>query len=224
MRQHLLQLAGAAVEQRLNADTSDERGSRTCCGCGQSARLAGRRTKQVQSVFGPLRLERAYYHCAFCGHGCCPRDQRRPVARCAAPRTRVVASGISRPTDIACAIRSSMRKACVLLRGRRNALDRSRLQRYHRSPLCQAEWPLSGLLGTQNGTAGRMTHHFLGVHPPHPSHMRASRCCRGDCRMGRRLLLAGSQLPQRVGTLAAVRIKSRRIVGILSNSADLSRK
>ncbi|MEY2604903.1 MAG: hypothetical protein QOH31_2712 [Verrucomicrobiota bacterium] len=75
VRQHVLQLAGAAVEQRLNADTSDERGSRTCCGCGQPARFAGRRTKQVQSVLGPLRLERAYYHCASCGHGYCPRDQ-----------------------------------------------------------------------------------------------------------------------------------------------------
>ena len=75
VRQHVLQLAGAAVEQRLNADTSDERGSRTCCGCGQPARFAGRRTKQVQSVLGPLRLERAYYHCSVCGHGYCPRDQ-----------------------------------------------------------------------------------------------------------------------------------------------------
>jgi len=68
VRQQALQLAGAAVEQRLNADTSDERGSRTC-GCGQPARFAGRRTKQVHSVLGPLRLERAYYHCASCG---CP--------------------------------------------------------------------------------------------------------------------------------------------------------
>jgi hypothetical protein len=75
VRQQVLQLAGAAVEQRLNADTSDERGPRTCCGCGQPARFAGRRTKQVDSVLGPLRLERAYYHCASCGHGSCPRDQ-----------------------------------------------------------------------------------------------------------------------------------------------------
>ena len=75
VRQHVLQLAGAAVEQRLNADTSDERGSRTCCRCGQAVRFAGRRTKQVESVLGPLRLERAYYHCAACGHGYCPRDQ-----------------------------------------------------------------------------------------------------------------------------------------------------
>src|SRR5437899_11641069 len=73
VRQQALQLAGAAVEQRLNADTSDERGSRTC-GCGQPARFAGRRTKQVHSVLGPLRLELAYYHCSSCCHGYCPRD------------------------------------------------------------------------------------------------------------------------------------------------------
>lgn len=60
VRQQVLQLAGAAVEQRLNADTSDEQGSRVRCNCGQEARLVGRRSKQVQSVLGPLQLERAY--------------------------------------------------------------------------------------------------------------------------------------------------------------------
>src|SRR5580704_14977823 len=74
VRQQVLQLAGTAVEQRLNADTSDERGARNRCGCGQEARLVGRRSKQVQSVLGPLQLERAYYHCSSCGHGFCPRD------------------------------------------------------------------------------------------------------------------------------------------------------
>src|SRR6202162_1724368 len=75
VRQQALQLAGAAGEQRLNADTSDEQGSRIRCGCGQEARLVGRRSKQVQSVLGPLQLERAYYHCSSCGHGFCPRDE-----------------------------------------------------------------------------------------------------------------------------------------------------
>src|SRR6202041_2232520 len=74
VRQQALQLAGAAVEQRLNADTSDEQGARIRCGCGREARLVGRRSKQVQSVLGPLQLERAYYHCSSCGHGFCPRD------------------------------------------------------------------------------------------------------------------------------------------------------
>jgi hypothetical protein len=60
VRKQVLQLAGAAVEQRLNADTRDERGSRTCCACGQEARLVGRRSKLVHSVLGPLQLQRAY--------------------------------------------------------------------------------------------------------------------------------------------------------------------
>ncbi len=81
VRQQVLQLAGCAVEQRLNADTSDERGSRTPCGCGQEARYVGRRVKQVQSVLGPLRLERAYYHCSSCAQGFCPRDQHLGIEK-----------------------------------------------------------------------------------------------------------------------------------------------
>jgi hypothetical protein len=75
VRQQVLQLAGQAVAQRLNADLSDQVGCRVPCPCGREARYAGRRTKQVQSVLGSLPLERAYYHCASCGHGFCPRDQ-----------------------------------------------------------------------------------------------------------------------------------------------------
>ena len=76
VRQHVLQLAGAAVEQRLNADTSDERGPRIRCSCGQEARYAGHRKKNFLCVLGPLRLERAYYHCASCGQGFYPRDRQ----------------------------------------------------------------------------------------------------------------------------------------------------
>ena len=74
VRQQVLQLAGKAVEQRFNADLSDEGSARVGCSCGSEARYAGRRTKQVDSVLGPLRLERAYYHCSSCGHGYCLRD------------------------------------------------------------------------------------------------------------------------------------------------------
>jgi hypothetical protein len=76
VRQQVLQLAGQAVAQRLNADRSDEVGSRLPCACGGQAHFAGRRSKQVQSILGPLGLERAYYYCSSCGHGFCPRDQQ----------------------------------------------------------------------------------------------------------------------------------------------------
>jgi len=75
VREQVLQLAGRAVEQQLNADTSDEVGSRIPCRCGGEAHFAGRRSKEFHSVLGLLRLERAYYHCPTCGHGSCPRDR-----------------------------------------------------------------------------------------------------------------------------------------------------
>jgi hypothetical protein len=75
LRKGTLRLAACAIEQRLNADTSDELDSRIACRCGGEAQFAGRRSKQFHSVLGPLRLERAYYHCSACGQGCCPRDR-----------------------------------------------------------------------------------------------------------------------------------------------------
>jgi hypothetical protein len=63
------------VEQRLNADRSDDTGPTLRCGCGQAARYAGRRPKSFQTVLGEMTLVRAYYHCASCGAGSCPRDR-----------------------------------------------------------------------------------------------------------------------------------------------------
>jgi len=74
-RRQALRLAARALEQRLNADTSDYAGPQLVCACGQSARYVDRRAKSFVSVLGPLRLERAYYHCAACGRGFCPRDR-----------------------------------------------------------------------------------------------------------------------------------------------------
>ena len=45
------------------------------CACGTPARYAGRRLKTFQSVLGELTLDRAYYHCAGCAAGFCPRDR-----------------------------------------------------------------------------------------------------------------------------------------------------
>ena len=68
-------VAAHAVEQRLNADTSDHAGPTVSCACGWPARYAGRRAKPFESVLGPLTIERAYYHCVRCETGVCPRDR-----------------------------------------------------------------------------------------------------------------------------------------------------
>jgi hypothetical protein len=74
-RRQALRLAARALEQRLNADTSDHTGPGLLCPCGGTAQYHGRHQKTFESVLGPLHLERAYYHCARCQSGSCPRDR-----------------------------------------------------------------------------------------------------------------------------------------------------
>lgn len=62
------------MEQKINADKSDYVGPTLVCQCGQTSRYAGRRSKCFLSVLGSLNIERAYYHCAQCDTGFCPRD------------------------------------------------------------------------------------------------------------------------------------------------------
>lgn len=81
LRRQVLGLAARAIEQRLNADTSDYTGPSRSCDCGRPARYAGRRIKTFESILGELRLERAYYHCPHCGGGFCPRDRQLGIDR-----------------------------------------------------------------------------------------------------------------------------------------------
>lgn len=74
VRRQALRLAARALEQRLNADLSDCAGPELACSCGALAQYHGRHGKTFESVLGPLHLERAYYHCAKCHSGFCPRD------------------------------------------------------------------------------------------------------------------------------------------------------
>lgn len=74
-RRQALRLAARALEQRLNADTSDHAAPELPCSCGEPAQYRGRHEKTFESVLGPLRLQRAYYHCAKCQSGFCPRDR-----------------------------------------------------------------------------------------------------------------------------------------------------
>ena len=79
-RRQALRLAARALEQRLNADTSDYAGPPLACACGQPARYIDRRGKSFVSALGVTRLERAYYYCQACGQGSCPRDQALGLA------------------------------------------------------------------------------------------------------------------------------------------------
>lgn len=75
LRRRALEFGAQLVAQRLNQDHSDQVGPRQTCDCGGEARYAGRLAKTFETVLGPLRLERAYYHCQGCRHGVFPRDR-----------------------------------------------------------------------------------------------------------------------------------------------------
>ena len=75
VRTAVLAVAARFVAQRLNADHSDQHAAGLPCRCGHTARYAGRRAKTVRTALGAMTLERAYYHCASCRTGFCPRDR-----------------------------------------------------------------------------------------------------------------------------------------------------
>ena len=49
------------------------------CRCGHQARYHDTRPKQLQTVVGRVRFERAYYHCPHCHQGQSPRDRELDV-------------------------------------------------------------------------------------------------------------------------------------------------
>jgi hypothetical protein len=79
-RGQALRVAAGALEQWLNHDTSDHVGPHLPCRCGGLAQYHGRHEKTFASVLGPLHLQRAYYHCATCQSGFCPRDRALGLA------------------------------------------------------------------------------------------------------------------------------------------------
>ena len=64
VRTAVLAVAARFVAERLNADHSDQHAAGLPCGCGHTARYAGRRAKTIRTALGAMTLERASYHCA----------------------------------------------------------------------------------------------------------------------------------------------------------------
>jgi hypothetical protein len=73
IRTAVTRLGSSLLEGLLAADEG-YRGPRAGCGAGHQAVFTGYRAKTIDTVVGPVRLRRAWYHCAACGHGLAPRD------------------------------------------------------------------------------------------------------------------------------------------------------
>jgi hypothetical protein len=65
---------GAGVLEDLLAPDGGHRGPRVPCGQGHQAGFVSYRVKTIDTVLGPVRLRRAWYHCAGCRHGLAPLD------------------------------------------------------------------------------------------------------------------------------------------------------
>ncbi len=104
-----LGFAARLVEGRLNADCGDHAGPRLPCdGCGGFAAYSGRRAKTVTTVLGPMRLQRAYCHCAACHAGFCPRGRALGIGGAS------LSPGVVRMTGLAAA-RASFAETGALL-------------------------------------------------------------------------------------------------------------
>ena len=79
IRAGMLKLGADVLGELLAADPG-QRGPRVPCGNGHAAEFVNYRDKVIDTVLGPVTLNRAWYHCAACRHGFAPRDIELGVA------------------------------------------------------------------------------------------------------------------------------------------------
>ena len=71
--QEKMQLLGQGLMQRLvNRQPNGYKGSSMACKCGGSMKFVQHRSKNIHTVFGWIKIQRAYYHCCECGRSFVP--------------------------------------------------------------------------------------------------------------------------------------------------------
>ena len=80
MRSALAASGARLLEAVLAGGEDGYAGPQVKCGAGHQAGYAGSRPKTVSTVLGPVRVIRAWYHCAGCNRGFAPRDEQLGVA------------------------------------------------------------------------------------------------------------------------------------------------
>jgi hypothetical protein len=70
-----MQLLGQGLLQRtVNSDPNGYKGSSIACECGGSMKFVQHRPRDIHTLFGWIRIERAYYHCPDCKKSVFPYD------------------------------------------------------------------------------------------------------------------------------------------------------
>ena len=75
VRHAMHQIGGVLLEKVINADGGGYGGQEADCEQGHRATFVDYRDKDVLTVLGQVKIERAYYHCGDCGSGVIPKDR-----------------------------------------------------------------------------------------------------------------------------------------------------
>ena len=119
IRGGLLRLGAGVLEDLLAADPGYA-GPRVPCGQGHQAQLVSFRARSVDTVLGPVRVRRAWYHCGQCHHGLAPRDAQLGVAgQGMSPGLRKMTARAAAAVPFAAAARLVGELAGITLTGRR---------------------------------------------------------------------------------------------------------
>ena len=86
-----------------------------CPRCRSDARCVSVRAKRIDSLLGPLKVRRHYYHCSACHQGCFPRDERLGLAAAhLTPAASEVASIAGVQSSFAQSAEVTLQKLCGL--------------------------------------------------------------------------------------------------------------
>ena len=68
------QLGQGLLQRLVKRQPNGYKGNSISCNCGGSKRFVGHRAKDFNTIFGWIKIRRAYYHCQHCGGSLVPYD------------------------------------------------------------------------------------------------------------------------------------------------------
>lgn len=71
----MMSLGKGLLQRLVDSDANGYKGSSTPCECNSSMKFVQHRPRDIHSLFGWIKIKRAYYHCPDCGTGLAPYDK-----------------------------------------------------------------------------------------------------------------------------------------------------
>ncbi len=71
----MMSLGKGLLQRLVDSDANGSQGSSIPCKCDNSMKFVQHRPRDIHSLFGWIKIKRAYYHCPDCGTGLAPYDK-----------------------------------------------------------------------------------------------------------------------------------------------------